>query len=198
MKRQLKRQHRTLGAIVKIPLENGFHTYARILETRMAFYDARTKENLEINEIVEKSVLFEVIVENYTITEGYWLKIGKKLPLEEHLLVHKPFYTEDIFTGQHFIVKGIEQVKATKEEISGLECFVWWTHKDIEERLNDHYSNKKNKFVEDMKNGRPSSNLFQRAIQRKKELVIEKKQKESKKNYNYDSNKEHTIAYNIL
>lgn len=171
MKRQLKRQQRTLGAIVKVPLENGFHTYARILESLMAFYDARTQKELAINEIIEKPVLFSVIVENYAITEGYWLKVGKKLPLEDHLLVHKPFYTEDLFTGQNFIVKGIEQIKATKAEISGLESFTWWSHKGIEERLNDHFADRKNERTEAIKLGTPITSMFQRAIRRKKELA---------------------------
>lgn len=44
MERLIKRQQRTIGSIVKIPLENGFHTYARILKSRIAFYDLRTTE----------------------------------------------------------------------------------------------------------------------------------------------------------
>lgn len=42
-----KRQTRTLGSIVKIPLENGFHTYARVLGVELAFYDLRTKEEIK-------------------------------------------------------------------------------------------------------------------------------------------------------
>ncbi len=83
----LKRQQRTVGAIVKVPLENGFHTYARILEVRGAFYDARTQEDLEIDEIIEKPILFFAAVHNSAITKGYWQKIGKKLPLEEKVVV---------------------------------------------------------------------------------------------------------------
>ena len=69
--RPLKRQQRTVGAIVKIPLEDGFHTYARILETRCAFYDARTEEDLEIKEIIEKPILFFATVYDSVITKGY-------------------------------------------------------------------------------------------------------------------------------
>ncbi len=175
MKRQLKRQQRTLGAIVKIPLENGFHTYARILETRMAFYDARTKENLEINEIVEKSVLFEVIVFDQVITKGYWLKIGKKLPIEEQLLKFKPMYMEDILTGKYWLNTGkLKPIEVSKKEVLGLESFTVWGNDGIEKRLNDYYANRKNKFVENMKEGRQISGMFQRAIQRKQELLQEK------------------------
>jgi len=35
MERELKRQQRTIGAIVEIPLENGFKTYARTSQTNM-------------------------------------------------------------------------------------------------------------------------------------------------------------------
>ncbi len=51
MERKLKRQRKTVGAIVKIPLENGYHSYARILELGTAFYDVNTKEELQINEL---------------------------------------------------------------------------------------------------------------------------------------------------
>ena len=174
MERELKRQQRTVGAVVKIPLEGGFHSYARILETRMAFYDARTREDLAIDEIVKKPVLFIVIVEDYVINQAYWLKIGKKLPIEAHLLEFKPFYTEDIFTGKHHIVVGIEQIEVSKEEIKGLESFTWWTHVGIEKRLNDHFANRRNERVEAIKSGTPATSMFQRAIRRKEELAKQK------------------------
>ena len=43
-----KKQQRTIGAIVKVPLEKGgYHTYARILKSPyFAFYDLRTKEEI--------------------------------------------------------------------------------------------------------------------------------------------------------
>ena len=76
--RVLKPQQRTVGAIVKIPLEDGFHTYARILEVRCAFYDARSREELSAEEIIGKPVLFFASVYDRVITRGYWPKIGKK------------------------------------------------------------------------------------------------------------------------
>ena len=35
--RIFKRQKRTVGSIVKIPLEGGYHTYARILKVELVF-----------------------------------------------------------------------------------------------------------------------------------------------------------------
>ncbi|HMZ65402.1 MAG TPA: hypothetical protein PK079_06250 [Leptospiraceae bacterium] len=38
----MKRQKRTKGAIVEIPLNNGYHTYGRVLKSGMAFYDLKS------------------------------------------------------------------------------------------------------------------------------------------------------------
>ena len=68
MERKFKRQQRTIGAVVKIPLENGFHTYGRILEVETAFYDIHTKKDLPTEEIIEAPVLFITTVYDDAIT----------------------------------------------------------------------------------------------------------------------------------
>ena len=166
----MKRQQRTVGAIVKIPLENGHHSYARILQTRLAFYDIRTKNDLSTDEIITKPILFIAVVYDFAITKGIWEKIGKKLPLEESLKQNKPLYTEDLLTGKYLIYESGKQIVATKEEIKDLESYTVWSPEGIEKRLNDYYANRKNEFVEDMKSGRQISGMFERALQRKKEL----------------------------
>ena len=151
MERKLKRQQRTLGAIVKIPLEDGFWTYARILDVKCAFYDAKTDTDLEISEIIEKPVLFFATVYDSAITKGYWTKIGKKLPLEPHLLDLPPVYTQDILNPSRFTIyerAGIREAK--KEECTGLELLATWTYENVEQRLNDYYANRKNEFVDFM------------------------------------------------
>ncbi len=44
MERKFKKQQRTIGAIVEIPLNDGYKTYARILDEYFAFYNIYTKE----------------------------------------------------------------------------------------------------------------------------------------------------------
>ena len=166
----MKRQQRTVGAIVKVPLEDGYHAYARILKTRLAFYDIRTQKDLLPDEIIIKPILFIAVVYDFAITNGIWKKIGKKLPLEDYLQQNKPLYTEDLLTGKYLIYKSGKQIVATKEEIKGLESYTIWSPESIEKRLNDYYANRENKFVEDMKSGQQISGMFERAIQRKKEL----------------------------
>lgn len=166
----MKRQQRTVGAIVKIPLEKGSHSYARILKTRLAFYDVCTNENLPIDTIIDYPTLFIAVVYDYAITKGFWLKIGKKLPLEKHLLKLPPLYTEDLLTGKYLIYENGKQVETTKEHIKGLESYTVWSPEGLEKRLNDHFANRKNEFVENMKTGRQISGMFERALLRKKAL----------------------------
>ena len=151
MERTLKRQQRTIGSIVKIPLENGFWTYARILEVKCAFYDAKTNQDLDIEEIIQKPILFFATVYDSAITKGFWEKIGKKLPLEDHLLDLPPVYTQDILNPTKFTIYSEKEIRqASKEECLGLELLATWTHKNIEERLNDYYLHRKNEFVDFM------------------------------------------------
>jgi hypothetical protein len=153
MERPLKRQQRTVGAIVKIPLEESFHTYARILKSKFAFYDCRTKDDIDIETIVSKPALFFTNVYDSAVTKGYWLKVGKKLPLEEHLLDLPPVYIQDALNPSKYqIFKGKEIRTATKEECIGLECLSAWSYENVEHRLNDHYAGRENLFVKFMLN----------------------------------------------
>jgi len=154
VERKLKRQQRTTGAVVKIPLENGYHSYARILDVDIAFYDIRTKEELTVDKIVKLPVLFITTVYDDAIVKGYWTKVGKKLPLENHLINTPPKYTQDILNPDKFtLVYNDKQVEASKEACKGLEFWTIWQTEKIEERLNNHFSSKENAFVHRMKKG---------------------------------------------
>ena len=132
-------------------MEDGFHTYARILEVRCAFYDARSREELSAEEIIGKPVLFFASVYDRVITRGYWPKIGKKLPLEPHLLDLPPVYTQDVLNPTKFEIFYQKTSRpASREECLGLEYFSVWDYGDMEERLDDWYAGRKNNFVEFM------------------------------------------------
>lgn len=158
-----KRQQRTIGAIVKIPLENGYHTYARILEYGLAFYDSRTKDELSVDDIVAKPVLFVDGIFDWVITEGYWLKIGKKLPIENHLinLMNAPAYTEDVLSGKFYIhYPDGTRKNASREEVKGMRAVTVWENLSMQERLNDYYAGKKNKWTEDIFSGQVISGMI--------------------------------------
>jgi len=149
MKTIVKRQKRTIGAIVKVPLEKGFHTYARILKYDFAFYDFRTKEEIsDLQKIVSSPILFITAVNDYSVTRGLWLKVGN-LPLEERLLVTPPQFVQDPIHPDHFfLVENGVRRPATKEECKGLERSAVWTPEGIQRRLNDHYAGRKNYYIE--------------------------------------------------
>jgi len=144
-------------------LENGFHTYARILKNDFAFYDSRTNKELTLEEIVKKPVLFILTVHDSAVTKGYWVKIGKILPIEPHLLIDIPVFTQNILNPLHFTIyfNGKTQ-PATQEECKGMEYFMIWTHTDVEKRLNDYYSDRKNEYTEQIKNADMYSWLYRK------------------------------------
>jgi len=160
MERQLKRQQRTVGAIVKIPLEDGYHTYGRILDYGVAFYDARTKEELPPAEIVKKKVLFITEVYDSVITKGFWLKTGNILPIEPELLKPRPYYTEDTIADRIIIHFDGKRTIASREEVRNIECAAVWDYAALEKRLNDYYKGRRNAEVELMRIGRPLSGIL--------------------------------------
>lgn len=146
----MNRQQRTVGAIVEIPLENGYHTYARILENDLAFYDIRTKSNdMPIQNIIRNPILFFATVYDQAITKGYWKKIGdgKVLPLEDKVLDKPPFYTQDPITKKYSIYEGDSVKPAIREDCIGLEYFSVWSREEMEKRLNDHFADRENSYV---------------------------------------------------
>ena len=151
MERINRRQQRTVGAVVKIPLERGFHTYARILEVEMAFYNIHTKKELTTKEIINTPVLFITTVYDNAITKGYWPKISKAIPLEDKLIDTPAKYTQDVLNPlKYSLVYSDKKVEAKKEECKGLEFWAIWSAENIEKRLNDHFFGRKNLYVERM------------------------------------------------
>jgi len=146
MQKKTKRQQRTIGAIVKIPLENGFYSYARILEDELAFYDIYTqKEENEEYIIAQPILLFAAVFDN-VITKGHWEKISKAIPLEDSLLSENlpPKYKQDIFTKKCQLVYPDRFEPATEEQCKDLERWSVWTAEGIEHRLEKHFVSKKN------------------------------------------------------
>ena len=147
--RIFKRQKRTVGSIVKIPLEGGYHTYARILKVEFAFYDLRTKEDIsDLEKIISSPILFVTAVNDYAITKGHWLKIGT-LPIEDRLKELPPQYIQDAIRRDQFTIYyndgRIEE--ATLEQCRGLESVSVWPPKAMEVRLNDYYAGRLNYHV---------------------------------------------------
>jgi hypothetical protein len=68
----VKRQKRTMGAIVRIPLQKGYHTYGRVLKSGMAFYDLKSKKDEELQFIVSQPILLVTGVSHSAVTK--WIR----------------------------------------------------------------------------------------------------------------------------
>lgn len=150
-----KKQQRTIGAIIQIPLEDGYHTYGRILQgASFAFYDLRTKEEItDLHKIIKSPVLFITAAYDDVITSDRWIKIGK-LPLEEKFAILPPRFIQDTFNKDKFriVYANRTEKEATINECKGLERFMVWEGKSLEERLSDYYAGRKNRTVEEILN----------------------------------------------
>lgn len=142
----MKRQRRTIGAIVEVDLGDGHYTYARILdEASFAIYNLHSTSKVsDITAIISRPILFIVAVYDYVITQGTWLKIGSA-PLEEHLRILPMQFIQDALRPEffsHYNPNTGEITPTTKEECRGLERAAVWDANHVVDRVRDHYAGK--------------------------------------------------------
>jgi hypothetical protein len=145
----MKRQKRTVGAVVKIPFDGKWFTYGQILDDAdVVIFDARTDCELSIDEITNQPIICRVAVSYHAITKGRWLKVGK-YPIGKELKKPIPKYIQDILQPDRFEIyfDGIIR-PSTREECIGLERAAVWEPEHVEERIRDHYSGKQNRWVD--------------------------------------------------
>ena len=148
-----KRQKRTVGSIVKIPLKNGYYAYAQILDkASYAFFDYFSETPIEELEILNNvPVLYVLSAYNDIVTKGRWEKIGK-LPVRDELNVLPMQFIQDALNPKKFELYNPntgEITPTTKEECSGLEQAAVWEGWEVEDRLLDHFEKKPDKTLEE-------------------------------------------------
>lgn len=116
----MKRQQRTVGAVIAIPLPNEHYAFGRILKNAAyAFYDFLSQDQRpEIHRIVHSRVLFIIAANDYRVHQGEWLKIHKA-PLEPELETLPNCYVEDVLAPGNYSLYDAntgEITPATKEE----------------------------------------------------------------------------------
>ncbi len=145
-----KKKLRQIGDVAAIDLGEGWGSYARVLrEPLFAFYDVRSKKEPDIDEIVDRPVLWRLMVMNYAVTNGRWPVIGSR-PLEEELEIEPTFFKVDPISKQLSLYRNGREWPATREECRGLERAAVWDPEHVEERLLDHFAGRSNRWVEDM------------------------------------------------
>ena len=150
--RKPKSVSRVPGDILRITLEDGFHSYARIItSTMLAFHDCRTQDELSVEDIIALPVMFMLSVHNSALAQPNWNIMGNA-PLKDALLRSPPRFVQDALHKDRFrIYEDDEFRSATREECVGLERFSVWDASHVEDRLRDHYAGRPNKWVESLK-----------------------------------------------
>jgi hypothetical protein len=148
----MKRQRRTPGAIVQIPLGDGRNCYAQTLEEpEFVFFDLCTRITPDLNAIIIKPVLFRSWVMNHAVTSGRWLKLGVA-PIAEDLARPVSRFIQDALDPSRFeITVGGQRRAATRRECENLERAAVWDPEHVEDRLRDHYAGHPNKWVESLR-----------------------------------------------
>jgi hypothetical protein len=142
------RQKETIGAFVRVPIDETYHTYGRMINRSVyAFYDFKTdSETVDLDSIEGSAVLFKLMVIKDAVTKGYWKKIGiKELP--EDLKAPVPFFKQEVGLPNDcsiIFVEGSNIKKVSPEDCVGLERFAAWEHDHVEQRLRDHYNGVRN------------------------------------------------------
>jgi Immunity protein 26 len=145
----VKRQRWTYGAIVTVPLGEGYHSYAQMLgEPEYAFFDCRTRDEMSVEAIVACPVLFRLWVMRHAHSKGRWQKVGTapvSAPLQERVLR----YNQDALRPQdiRLTYDGCSGPLGSLADCEGLECAAVWDPEHVEDRLRDHYAGVPNKWV---------------------------------------------------
>jgi hypothetical protein len=149
-----KRIREEVGQVFQVPLGNNLYGYGQVAPTaEYAFFDYFNNGQIEnLEDIINRPVLFRLTVDSYVIKEGLWPIIGI-LPVKKELKINNTPFTYDSDKNSYLIWKnGLEQILATPEEIYNLECFASWEDKHVEQRLRDHFAGRPNFDVEYFRN----------------------------------------------
>jgi hypothetical protein len=150
----MKRQRIQAGAVVKIPLGDGTHTYGRLLvKPYVEVYDSVTREEItDLESIVAKPVLFTVSVFDHAITKGRW-PIVSKLPYDEETAELPLQFLQDVADPRRcrLIDAWGNITPASIEECAGLERAAVWEPEHVEDRIRDHYAGRPNTWFESLK-----------------------------------------------
>jgi len=146
------RQRRTVGAILEVPFDERWHTYAQTLkDADFAFFDCKTDQQMAVEDIILRPVLFREAVHKSAWTTGRCKRIGKA-PLSPELELPVPKFIQDALRPDQFEIYVSGRIRpATRKECEGLQRCSVWEPNHIEDRLRDHYAGIPNKWVESLR-----------------------------------------------
>jgi hypothetical protein len=143
----LKRLRFDPGAVLRVPLDDEWHTYARMLSDSpfLAYYDCRTREEIpDPREIVKSDVLF-VVATSYHRWGHRWTRVGMVPLADADVAIPLRFVQPDGAPERLRLTDHLgNEWPATYDECVGLERAAVWHPELVEERLNDHYAGRPN------------------------------------------------------
>lgn len=145
-----KRQRRTVGAILRVPLSDRWHAYAWTLpEVDFGFFDLRSDIDILPEDIITHPFAFRVGVHKSAWTNGRWQHVGKIDP-PPNVLAPVPTFIEDPISGKYsiYILGGIRP--AQRNDCAGMERCAVWEPEHVEDRLRDHFAGVPNKWVQSL------------------------------------------------
>lgn len=153
MSERKKKIRRKPGQVFQVPLGNGKYAYGQTTKYYSIFFDYQNDgKNPDINEIIQKPILFKIGVAYYVIEDKIWPVLGI-LPINPEFEKE-----EDLFTyntdKQHYVIwkTATHKILASPEEIYNLEYFSSWEHGSVSDRLRDHFAGRPCYWVEEARN----------------------------------------------
>ena len=139
------------GDILKVELPDGRHTYAQISTSPLViFYEYASCDEVKLTSIPLLPIAFKIFVDHDILKSGNWPKVGNVRMTKEALKI--PYmYKQDIINGKLSIYhtdfeKTNFERPANMSEVGNLECAAVWNKSNVEERLIDHFGEKKNEW----------------------------------------------------
>ena len=149
----MRKQRRTVGAIVEIPLADDTHSYGLVLDkASIAIFNIKTENEFSIADILKEDVLFIVAVYNDAITSGRWKKIGKTAIDEKFQELPMKFIQDSLNPSkfESYNPNTGEITPSTKEECIGLERAAVWEAEHVESRITDFFNSRENVWVKQL------------------------------------------------
>ena len=150
-----KKIRRKIGDVLYIDLGDGNHSYAHVTtDPCIIFYEGRFIDNLDISAIIQLPELFRIFVYKSAIADGTWPVIGNSKLTDGQLEIPYMF-KKDALSGKLFIYHSDfaatdYERPASLDECKGLERAAVWDPSHVVSRLNDHYANVPNKWVQQL------------------------------------------------
>lgn len=139
-----------LGALVKIPLGDSFHTYGLLRkEPLISVLDARTDHDLDTHRLVERPVLFSVWVSSRALVA--WPRVGV-VELPASMNRAEAFVKRDRVSGRVTTYEDGLERPARRDEVEGLEVAAVWDPAHVVDRVLDHYNGRPNKWAQSLRN----------------------------------------------